>query len=245
MAGELLIGTFVKTPAIMVAEALARTRLDLLCFDAEHAPFDRRDLDASLLACRAARMPSLVRVPNTEPAHILNALDCGATGVVVPHVGSPEEAEAISACSRFGEAGRSYAGSTRAAAYGANSIADNLAHNKKDTAVVAQIEDVSALDNIDAIAAVAGIDCLYIGLMDLTVALGASAPMDAVVMEATEAILAASRTAKRRVGMFIPSADDIGHWAERGVSLFLLYSDHVFMAQGANQLADKRDAHQS
>jgi 2-keto-3-deoxy-L-rhamnonate aldolase RhmA len=78
-----LVGTWVKTPSPIVCEVLCRSELDLLALDAEHAPFGRSELDACLAICRALDMPALVRVPAADPALILNALDCGASGVLV------------------------------------------------------------------------------------------------------------------------------------------------------------------
>lgn len=233
---ERLIGSFVKTPSMMLAEVLAQTDLDVLCIDAEHSPFDRSDIDASLLAYRAANKPALVRVPSAQPHLLLNALDCGATGIVVPHVDSPEKALACASAAKFGDGGRGYAGSTRAAAYGGNSVAANLENNRENTTVIAQIEDLAALDCIDEIAAVEGIDCLFIGTMDLTVALGANQAKDPQVIAATEKICAAAEKAGRRTGIFVPSVDDIPFWLERGVSFFLMSSDHAFIKQGAAAL---------
>ena len=236
--GERLIGSFVKTPSMMVAEVLAQTDLDVLCIDAEHSPFDRRDIDACLLAYRAANKPAVVRVPSGNADVILNALDCGATGIVVPHVDSVEKAEACAKAARFGDGGRGYAGSTRAAAYGGNTVTENLTRNREETTVIAQIEDLAALHCIDSIAAVDGIDCLFIGTMDLTVALGADGAKDARVIEATEKICTAASRAGRRTGIFVPSVDDVPFWLERGVSLFLMSSDHAFIKQGAASLAN-------
>jgi 2-keto-3-deoxy-L-rhamnonate aldolase RhmA len=80
-ARELLVGTWVKTPAPVV--------------DAEHAPFGRAELDACMAICRASGVPALVRVPSADPAQVLNALDGGACGVVVPHVDSVAAASSI------------------------------------------------------------------------------------------------------------------------------------------------------
>ena len=76
-ARDLLVGTWVKTPAPVVCEVLAGTGLDVLTLDAEHAPFGRAELDACLAICRASGVPALVRVPSADPAQILNALDGG------------------------------------------------------------------------------------------------------------------------------------------------------------------------
>ena len=241
-SGERLIGTFVKTPSMMVAEVLASTQLDCVCVDAEHSPFDRRDIDSNVAAYRAGNMPSLIRVPSAAPEQILNALDCGATGVVIPHVDSAEKAEACVRYLRYGDGGRGYAGSTRAAGYGSHSIETNLMINREQNVLVAQIEDLSAVTEIESIAQVDGIDCFFIGTMDLTVALGAGGPKDENVIAAIKTICNAARSADRRVGIFVPDLDDVPFWAERGVSLFLLSSDHAFLKQGAAALVNKISA---
>ena len=84
-AGEPLLGTFFKTPSPMLCEVIAQTDIDFVCLDAEHSPFDRLTLDQGVFALRAGNMPGVVRVPALSGEPILNALDCGATGVVVPH----------------------------------------------------------------------------------------------------------------------------------------------------------------
>lgn len=236
LSGECLIGTFVKTPSMMVAEVLASTDLDVVCFDAEHSPFDRRDIDSCLMAFRAEQKPALVRVASSSADQILNALDCGATGVVIPHVDSPEKALACATAARYGRVGRGYAGSTRSAGYGAASVAENISLNQLETTVIAQIEDLAALDHIEEISAQEGIDCLFIGMMDLTVALGAQAATDSVVIEAAEKICIAAQANNRKLGIFVPSIDSIEFWRDRGVTLFLMSSDHSFIKQGAKKL---------
>lgn len=241
LAGERLIGTFIKTPSPIVVEVLGLTKLDCLCLDAEHAPFDRIAIDGALAMARAAQMPALVRVPSASPEHILNALDCGATGVVAPHIRNAAEAAAFAKACRYGAGGRGYAGSSRAAGYTTRSMADHLAYSAAETVVVAQIEDPEAVDDIDAIAAVDGIDVLFIGRVDLTVAYGAASQDDPQVIAALERICAAGVRHNRRVGMFLARAGDVPLWSERGASLFLLGSDHGFLLQGAaNLLAEAR-----
>lgn len=240
-SGAPLLGTFVKTPHPHVVEVLASTGLDCLCLDAEHAPFDRRDLDAGIMAARAGGMPVLVRPASSAAHEILNALDCGADGVLVPHVRSAAEAEAVAASVHYGPGGgparRGYAGSSRAAGYGTRAIPDHLAASASTSVVIAQIEDLEALDEIDAIAAVPGLDALFIGRIDLTIALGCTSPDDPKVIAAVERILAACRTAGRACGMFTPRPADVPQWQAKGASLFLLGSDHGFLREGAANLA--------
>lgn len=81
-----LAGTFLKTPALQLIEVLSQSDLDFVCLDAEHAPFDRSAIDACCAMGRALDFPVLVRVGDGSAREILQALDCGAVGIVVPHV---------------------------------------------------------------------------------------------------------------------------------------------------------------
>lgn len=236
-AGELLAGTFVKTPHPHVVEVLALTGLDCLVLDAEHAPFDRGTLDLCLMAARAGGKPVLVRPASGSPEQILNALDCGADGILAPHIRSAAEAEALVRACHYGPGGRGFAGSTRAAGYTTKGMARHRAA-ARHVAIVAQIEDAEALDHIDAIGAVEGIDALFIGRADLTLSLEADTPDDAVVVAAVEKICASARGAGRAVGMFLARPSDIPHWRGHGASLFLLRSDQEFLLDGARTLGD-------
>ncbi len=235
-AGEAIVGTFVKTPSPIVVEVLSLTALDCLCLDAEHAPFDRMAIDACIMAARAAGMDVLVRVPSAAPEHILNALDCGATGVVIPHVRSAEEARVAVRLSHYGAGGRGYAGSSRAANYTTRPMGDHLSASAVRTTVVLQIEDPEAIDAIDEIAAVDGVDALFVGRVDLTVAYGVTDQDDPQVVGAVEKVCAAGLRHGRRTGMFVARVADVPAWAEKGASLFLLGSDHGFMLAGAAAL---------
>ena len=238
-AGDQLVGTFVKTPSPMLCEVLGKTSLDLVCLDAEHSPFDRLVQDQCLYALRSESMPSLVRVPSAAPEHTLNALDCGATGVVIPHVTTPDMAAQVAAAAHFGPGGRGYAGSTRAADYTSKPMGDHLADSATQSVVVAQIEDLEGLDAINEIATVEGIDCLFVGRADLTVALGADSAAHPIVVEAVEKVCAAGKRAGRPVGMFVGDLSEIPKWQALGASLFLLSSDHGFLLEGARNLVER------
>lgn len=222
----------------MIAEVIGGTDIDVVCIDAEHSPFDRGDLDACLMAYRAADKASLVRTQTASAEQILNALDCGATGVVIPHVDSVMKAENISKAARYGAGGRGYAGSTRAANYAGNTVSQNL-ENSQSNVVIAQIEDLAALEVIDEIAAVPGIDCLFIGMMDLTVSLGLTSPKEEAVVEAALRICTAANKADRRIGIFVADLNDVVYWRKQGVSLFLLGSEHGFIKSGVSDLLSK------
>jgi 2-keto-3-deoxy-L-rhamnonate aldolase RhmA len=235
--GDLLSGTWVKTPHPHVLEVLALSLLDVLVLDAEHAPFDRASLDQCILAARAGGKPVLVRPASSAHEQILNALDLGADGVILPHIRSAEEAaDAVKAC-HYVSGGRGYAGSSRAAGYTTKGMAKHR-DDARNVVVIAQIEDVQGVDNIDTIARVEGIDALFIGRADLTIAYAAETPDDAVVIDAVDRIVAAGKAAGRTTGMFLGRVGDVGVWRDKGSSLFILGSDHDFLLQGAARLAE-------
>lgn len=234
-----MMGTFLKTPSAIVCEVLGLSPLDCICIDAEHAPFGRMELDHCLAALRAAGMPSLVRVQTDSAGEILTALDSGATGLVLPHVISGEQAATIVRNSQYSTNGRGYAGSSRAAGYTTKPMAQHLRDSAATTTIIAQIEDAQALPHLDAIAATEGIDCLFVGRMDLTLSLGASSPADAIVVDAVNQICAAGLRHGKAVGMFVPGGEDCRDWQNKGATLFLLASDHQFMLDGARALMHK------
>lgn len=236
--GDLLIGTFVKTPSPIVAEVLSLSELDVFCIDTEHAPFGRLELDLCVSAFRASDRPSLVRTANDSPTEIRNALDSGATGILVPHVTSAAQAEAIVKAAHFGEGGRGFAGSTRAAEYTTKSMADHITDSREQTTVVVQIEDIAALEHVAQIAAVEGVDALFVGRIDLAVAMQKSVSNEEV-MATVRDICAAGQSEGTAVGMFTPNLDEIPDWRDAGASLFLLNSDQSMILAGANALAGK------
>jgi 2-keto-3-deoxy-L-rhamnonate aldolase RhmA len=231
-----IVGTFIKSSHYHNTEVLSYSDLQLLCLDAEHSPFDRSDLDSCVLAARANQMPVLIRVPNNEPSTLLNALDIGADGVVLPHIISAEQLTATVKKCFFGNEGRGYAGSSRFAGYTTQAIGDNLTNNRNNTCVIAQIEDLQALDEIDEICQVDGVDCIFVGRMDLTVSLGTTNAKDEKVLAAVNTIIETAHKHGKTTGMFVGDLSELPHWISAGVSLFVLSSDHGFMLSGAKSL---------
>ncbi|TIO10105.1 MAG: 4-hydroxy-2-oxovalerate aldolase [Mesorhizobium sp.] len=240
-SGAPLIGTWIKTPSRTVVEVLSSSTLDVLCLDAEHAPFDRGDLDGSIFAARALGMPVLVRPGTASADSLLNCLDLGAVGVVAPHIRSGEEADRLVRSALFGPGGRGYAGSTRAAGYTRKPMAEHRERSTEDTVIVAQIEDREALDNLSDIIRIERLDCLFIGRVDLTISMGAASPKDPQVLEAVDEICRKVAEAGMRTGMFVSDLSELPGWLSLGSSLFLLSSDQTFLQEGARSLRSAFD----
>jgi 2-keto-3-deoxy-L-rhamnonate aldolase RhmA len=233
-----MVGTFTKTPSPIVHEVLALSQLDCVCIDAEHAPFGRTEVDAGVAALYAGDMPSLVRLPNHHADTILQALDCGATGVMVPHVSSAATARAIAAASAYGGDGtRGYAGSSRAAGYTRRTMREHIARSNAERVVIAQIEDAAAVAAIDAIAAVPDVDCLFVGRADLTVSMGAAATDAPDVLAAVERVCKSGAKCGKTIGMYCPPTEALDRWIDLGATFFLLSSDQTFLLDGAKALA--------
>lgn len=231
LAGRTLLGTFIKTPAPHTTEILGHVGLDFVVIDQEHGPFDRGSIDLALLGARAGGVAGLVRVSGMD--QILGALDDGADGVLIPHVSSPERArEAVALC-RYRGGVRGFSNTTRAGRYGGAGLWDHVDAQDKHVAVIAMIEDVEALDRLEEIIATPGLDGVFIGRGDLTVALGSASMASPETRSAADRILAACVKAKKPACMMVASASEARDFMTQGASAFIVGSDQGFMRQAA------------
>lgn len=171
---RLKIGHFVVefvTPGI--GHLLRNAGCDFVFLDLEHSGFHFETVKAALRFFEAAGMPVLVRVPSKEYHHIARAMDMGAEGLMVPMLGTPTEARAAIAAMRYApEGGRGVALGIAHDGYRGGPVLDKLAAANARSAFFALIETVEGLENADAIAAVEGVDCLWVGHFDLSVSMG-------------------------------------------------------------------------
>lgn len=233
LEGERLTGTFLKTPSYDLVEVLAGTGLDFICLDAEHSAFDRRSMDACLALSRALDFPTLVRVGSGSAENILQALDSGAVGVVVPHVTGAKRAAEVAKAAHFGHGGRGFAGATRWAGLGRNAMPDVLAQSLAETLVLAQIEEPEGVEDIAGIAATDGIDGLFIGPADLSVSFGKSDTESPELHAAYKRVGEAAREAGKAFVTWAPTVEKAADWQPYGISVFFIGSEHSWIAQGA------------
>ena len=242
LSGAPLAGTFLKTPSYVIVEVLAQSGLDFLCLDAEHAPFDRAAMDACIAMGRALDFPILVRVADGSPREILQAIDYGAVGVVVPHVDSVDAAQAIAKAAHFGRGGRGFAGSTRWAGFATRPMGDVLAQDNQ-TIVMAQIEEPEGVEVCEGIAAVDGIDALFAGPADLSVGYGYDHQSSDELMAAFKSVGEAAHAQGKAYVTFVPNAAKAKEWArDYGLSMFFIASEHSWMRAGA--AADAKGVHE-
>ena len=233
---EVLSGTFIKTPAYEVMEVMKLSGLDFVCVDCEHAPNDRRGMDASLAMCRALDLPALVRVPEYTAGNVLMALDSGAVGVVIPHVTSGEKASAVAKSAHFGHGGRGFAGSTRWAGQGGKTMHQVLEMDD-ETVVLAQIEEPEGLEALDAIAGTWGIDGLFVGPADMAVSLGLNDVNHPDIMSVMKQVGDAAAKHGKATVTFQANTARVAELKEAGISMFFIGSEHTFMLNAAKQVA--------
>ncbi|MCB1675549.1 MAG: hypothetical protein KDI01_04625 [Halioglobus sp.] len=168
-SGQASLGAWSNLSDIHLAETLGRMGFDWLCFDLQHGLMDYSHLPALLPAVTGLPVTPLVRVAANQPEQIGKALDAGAQGVIVPMVNTAEEAlRAVAAC-RYPPDGNRSCGPLRDAMIEGFEYLNTA---NQQIACIAMIETEEGLDNVEAIAAVPGLDALFVGPMDLCYGLG-------------------------------------------------------------------------
>jgi 2-dehydro-3-deoxyglucarate aldolase len=234
-AGELLVGTIVTLDSPEVAEILSSVGFDWLFIDAEHSPLEAPEIQ-KVLQGAGTEMPCLVRVVASEEPAIKKALDVGAAGIIAPMVNSDRCAERVVRLSKYAPLGTRGVGLGRAQGYGLR-FQEDVDRANEDVAVVIQAEHIEAVENIEAIVQVAGIDAVFVGPYDL------SASMDRLgdvghpeVVSAIERVTEVCQGAGIPLGIFGVSAEAVRPYIERGYKLIVAGVDTMILGQAAGQL---------
>jgi len=200
-AGEAVLTAWLTIPSSFSAELLAHTGFDCLTIDMQHGLIDYGAAVTMLQAISTTPCIPLARVPWNEPGAIMKLLDAGAYGIICPMIGGAADATAFAAACHYPPQGiRSY-GPRRALLYAGD---DYPAQANNTVLAIAMIETAEALANVDAIAAVQGVDALYIGPADLSLALGREQRVDQtdpIMVEALDTVLAAARRHNKVAGL--------------------------------------------
>jgi 4-hydroxy-2-oxoheptanedioate aldolase len=235
-AGEKLLGAWTITDSPDNAEVMAQTGLDFLLMDHEHGQATLPAAIAQLRAIKGTNCAGLMRVPWNDPICIKRVLDAGIQGIMVPQVNTPEEARAAVAACRYPPLGtRGAAGGTRATCYGADMgyydrVADELL-------IILQIETPEAVENAAAIAAVDGVDVVFVGPRDLSANIGKLNKFDdpelrALIAKIEEATLKSGKA----LGTVAPTGTLAKQLFDRGYNLIISGSDVMHLRAGIIQM---------
>ncbi len=236
---ERQVGLWCSLASPIAAEILAGAGFDWIVIDGEHAPNDITTLLPQLQAMRGGTAEPVFRVPWNEPVIIKRALDVGARSLLVPFVQNADEARKAVAAARYPPLGiRGVAVTPRAADYGRIQGYHRNAHH--ETCVLVQLETKAALKEIEAVAAVEGVDGIFIGPSDLAAASGhLGNPKHPEVQDAIRDAGRRIRAAGKSAGMLTGNPDDAEALFEMGFNFTAIGSDVGILARGAENLAGR------
>jgi 4-hydroxy-2-oxoheptanedioate aldolase len=233
-AREVLYGTFLNLASPVATEIVARAGFDWVVIDLEHGAGTEADLLGNLHAMGATPTAAIVRPPSGERLRIGRALDLGAHGIMVPRVDTPDQArEAVSFMKYTPDGVRGLALSTRGAGLGERGHGDIRAINSEVLGII-QIESRSAVETAAEIAAIDGVDVLFVGPTDLSHALGLPGKFtDAAYLDAITSVVAAADAAGKTAGILLRDASTVARHRDLGFRFIGLGSDGAFVADGA------------
>ncbi|GAA4551341.1 HpcH/HpaI aldolase family protein [Pseudonocardia xishanensis] len=222
-----VLGTFVKIPALEMAEILGEAGFDFVVIDTEHALLSVRDVYSLVVVYSRMGVAPLVRITDHGYGDAQRYLDAGAAGVLVPHVSNGRQAEATMRQLLFppeGTRGMGYA--SRAGLWGAlpGGPAEYVRAGRDEVARIAMVEEAESVEDLPAILAAAGVDAIFVGPGDLSLSLGVPATSP-VVHEAVTRSIGAAVEAGVPVGTVVQGADQIRLRAEQGCSFLLVGND--------------------
>jgi 2-dehydro-3-deoxyglucarate aldolase/4-hydroxy-2-oxoheptanedioate aldolase len=217
---------------------------DFILFDMEHSGVTIESLKGQIAACRGIGLVPMVRVPALQYHFIARCLDMGAMGIMVPMVESAAQAQLIVAATRYPPAGR------RGAAFGmahddyeAGSVPDKMGIANERTLLMALVETSAGLAAVDEIAAVDGIDALWVGHFDLTSFMGIPAQFDHPdYLRAIDTILAAAKRHGKAAGMMAADENWARSYLAKGFRMLAYGVDHLLfqraLAEGLSRVRD-------
>jgi 2-keto-3-deoxy-L-rhamnonate aldolase RhmA len=227
------IGHWLSLPCSAVAELLADIGMDWLLIDTEHSPTDYETLEDIIRAMKGTDVVPLVRVAGNDPVLIKKALDRGAYGVIVPLVNTAEAAARAVAAAKYPPEGMRGVAGTRVSGWGKN-LREYFTKWNQDGLVILQIETAQALENVEKIAAVPGVDVLFIGPADLSANLGVFQQFDhPKFIKAVDRIKAAAAENGIATGFMASGAESVLAKVDEGFKFIAVGTDARLLAAAA------------
>jgi 4-hydroxy-2-oxoheptanedioate aldolase len=235
-AGTPVFGTWIQTPSAEVTEILAEAGFDFVIIDLEHGYFGTESVANLIRAAELGGAAALVRVPQEAAEQIGKALDLGSAGVVIPGVGSSEEGVRFIRRTRFGPQGtRGASISTRELRYARLPLSQAL--DGPPPVVVLQVEAALARERLSEILDLQGLDILFIGPFDLSVALGVPGELDhPALLEEMARICHEAAIHNVTVGLWCPDASSVERWLKLGVRFFTVSNNELLLFRASQKL---------
>ena len=232
LSGELMCSIAAQLGSSLTVEMISNAGFDWTWIDCEHGSGDYSELIYQLQVARMGNAPAIVRISWNMPWLFKRVLDLGAAGIMVPYVNSADEAEQAVQSLRYQPEGmRGVASSPPCSGFG-QQFDDYYGQANDNLTLMVQIETVEAVKNADEIAAVPGVDVLFVGPMDLSVSLGITKQFkDPKLEECLDTVVAACRKHGKAPGILTPTLEFLPPWIEKGFNVFVVGSDSVLLAK--------------
>jgi len=240
-SGEPALGTWITINHPDVVDALSDLPFDWFVFDMEHAPLEISDIEVLMMPLRNTEITPLIRVPWNDMVMMKRALDIGAEGIIVPWVSSREEAEAAVKYASYPPRGLRGVGPRRCIRYGERSFLDYYGKfEREERVIVVQIETRKALDNLEEILSIQGIDVAFVGPLDLTTNLGIPTQYgNPSFKEALEKILKTCQEYDVAPGIYAISLQNAEEMISKGFRFVSLMSDMRILRNGYKEALKK------
>jgi len=241
--GDTLHGCWLNLGSSVTAEIVGMSGFDWVLIDLEHGAGVEKDVLHQLQALEHTPAAAVVRVESAQRQRIHRVLDMGAEGVMVPRIGNAMEAAAVASGLHYPPDGnRGIAKMVRASGFGQN-FPDYYKNAKENILGIVQIETAEVLSHLDAVAALAGIDVLFIGPSDLSMELGIFGQFDhPLFKDAVHATVNAAQKAGKATGILLQHPDDYKKYHDIGIRMIACGADGTFVAEGARNMANKLKA---
>ena len=235
---DLLLGTMLTLPSPELAEIISSCGYDWLFMDGEHGNLSTLDWQRMLQAV-AGRSAAIIRVATNSEREIKKILDIGADGIIAPQVNTADEARHVVACCKYPPQGIRGVGLARAQGYGRD-FAEYMETANDSIAVIVQAEHIDAVNNIDEIVQVEGIDAVFIGPYDLSASMGLMGQVEhPEVVEAIDRVGHACQQRDISLGYFGTSAESVQDYVHKGYHLICAGTDAGFVVGGAEDTLEK------
>ena len=235
--GQVLIGTHAHIAESVVTHIIAMQGYDILWIDTEHSAIDRKDLNHMLMAVAPTETAAFVRVTWNDPQIVKPILEMGPDGIVFPNIRTKEEAELAVASVLYPPDGIRGYGPQRANMYGMIDNKEYLEHVAKKVWKIMQIEDWRAVERLEEILAVPGIDAFQIGPKDLSASMGKISAFDQEVWDVFQKLINKCNKANIPIGTSFAygagNASDVQKWLSMGINWINVNSDVTFLMDGA------------
>lgn len=235
------VGPFLKIPAPDVTEIAGLAGFDHVVIDLEHSQFTIGTAVAAARAALARGIDPVVRTSDRSPAGLVRALDLGASGIIVPGVGSAEDAIEVVRNTRFHPVGaRGMDVYARSAGWGAIPADEYLRRANDEVAIGVMVEGPAVIQQLEAIAGIEGLDLLFVGPYDLSQSLGLPGQVEhPEVIGAVEGVVATARTHGKAVGLYVDSIEAARRYLDLGVTFIGMANDADILRRAFVAMRDK------